>query len=70
MTMAAPANDPTLAYYEDQAEGFFAETVEVATAPLYARFLAVFRPAGRSLMRAVGRRVMRPVEFQRFQEVD
>ncbi|HSO82705.1 class I SAM-dependent methyltransferase [Thiocapsa sp.] len=46
MTRATPANDPTLAYYEDQAETFFAETVAVDMAPLYARFLARVPPGG------------------------
>jgi SAM-dependent methyltransferase len=35
-----PTDDPTLAYYEEQAQAFFAETVDVDMAPLYARFLA------------------------------
>lgn len=35
-----PVDDPTLAYYEDQAEAFFTETVAVDMAPLYGRFLA------------------------------
>jgi SAM-dependent methyltransferase len=37
-------DDPTLAYYEDQAEAFFTETVTVDMAPLYARFLAHLPP--------------------------
>jgi SAM-dependent methyltransferase len=37
--MDKPLKDATIAYYEDQAETFFAETVEVDMAPLYARFL-------------------------------
>jgi SAM-dependent methyltransferase len=39
-------DDPTLAYYEDQATAFFAETVTVDMAPLYARFLAHLPPGG------------------------
>jgi SAM-dependent methyltransferase len=39
-------DDPTLAYYEDQAAAFFAETVTVDMAPLYARFLAHLPPGG------------------------
>jgi SAM-dependent methyltransferase len=42
-------DDPTLAYYEDQAETFFAETVDVDMAPLYARFLARVPPGGHIL---------------------
>ena len=42
-------DDPTLAYYEDQAEAFFAETVAVDMAPLYARFLARVPPGGQIL---------------------
>ncbi|NCA72205.1 MAG: class I SAM-dependent methyltransferase [Sphingobacteriia bacterium] len=49
MTTATPTDDPTLAYYEDQAETFFAETVEVDMAPLYARFLAHVPPGGHIL---------------------
>jgi SAM-dependent methyltransferase len=49
MTTATPADDPTLAYYENQAETFFAETVEVDMAPLYARFLARVPPGGQIL---------------------
>jgi SAM-dependent methyltransferase len=46
---AMSADDPTLAYYEDQAETFFAETVDVDMAPLYARFLARVSPGGHIL---------------------
>jgi SAM-dependent methyltransferase len=46
-----PPPDPTLAYYEDQAEAFFAETVDVDMAPLYARFLARI-PAGGHILDA------------------
>ena len=49
MTTAPPTDDPTLAYYEDQAESFFAETVAVDMAPLYARFLARVTPGGHIL---------------------
>ncbi|RKT38056.1 class I SAM-dependent methyltransferase [Thiocapsa rosea] len=42
-------DDPTLAYYEDQAKSFFAETVDVDMAPLYARFLARVTPGGHIL---------------------
>ncbi|SDX65507.1 class I SAM-dependent methyltransferase [Thiocapsa roseopersicina] len=49
MTTATPMDDPTLAYYEDQAETFFAETVDVDMAPLYARLLAHIPPGGRIL---------------------
>ncbi len=49
MTTATPKDDPTLAYYEDQAEIFFAETVDVDMAPLYARFLARVPPGGHLL---------------------
>nr|WP_093192615.1 class I SAM-dependent methyltransferase [Thiocapsa sp. KS1] len=42
-------DDPTLAYYENQAETFFAETVAVDMAPLYARFLARVPPGGHIL---------------------
>ncbi|NCA72456.1 MAG: class I SAM-dependent methyltransferase [Sphingobacteriia bacterium] len=42
-------DDPTLAYYEDQAETFFAETIDVDMAPLYARFLARVPPGGHLL---------------------
>ena len=49
MTTAAPTDDPTLAYYEDRAETFFAETVEVDMAPLYARFLAHIPSGGQIL---------------------
>ncbi|MFB1487715.1 MULTISPECIES: hypothetical protein [unclassified Thiocapsa] len=35
---AKSADDPTLAYYEDQAETFFAETVDVNMAPLNSPF--------------------------------
>jgi SAM-dependent methyltransferase len=41
-----PTDDPNLAYYEDQAQSFFAETVAVDMAPLYARFLAHLPPGG------------------------
>lgn len=41
-----PTDDPTLAYYENQAESFFAETVEVDMGPLYARFFAHVSPRG------------------------
>ncbi|NCA71921.1 MAG: class I SAM-dependent methyltransferase [Sphingobacteriia bacterium] len=44
-----PGDDPTLAYYEDHAQSFFAETVEVDMAPLYARFLARVPPGGQIL---------------------
>ncbi len=44
-----PTDDPTLAYYEEQAETFFAETVAVDMAPLYARFLARVPPGGHIL---------------------
>jgi SAM-dependent methyltransferase len=44
-----PGDDPTLAYYEEQAETFFAETVDVDMAPLYARFLARVTPGGHIL---------------------
>ncbi len=44
-----PGDDPTLAYYEEQAETFFAETVDVDMAPLYARFLARVSPGGHIL---------------------
>jgi hypothetical protein len=39
----------SIAYYEDQAEPFFAETVDVDMALLYARFLDHIPPDGRSL---------------------
>ncbi|MFB1494647.1 MULTISPECIES: class I SAM-dependent methyltransferase [unclassified Thiocapsa] len=39
----------SIAYYEDQAETFFAETVDVDMAPLYARFLARVPPGGHLL---------------------
>ncbi|WP_373507595.1 class I SAM-dependent methyltransferase [Thiocapsa sp.] len=42
-------DDPTLAYYEDQAQAFFAGTVDVDMAPLYDRFLARVPPGGRIL---------------------
>ncbi|MFB1487712.1 MULTISPECIES: class I SAM-dependent methyltransferase [unclassified Thiocapsa] len=41
----------SIAYYEDQAETFFAETVDVDMAPLYARFLAHI-PAGGHILDA------------------
>ncbi len=44
-----PTDDPTLAYYEEKAETFFAETVDVDMAPLYARFLARVPPGGHIL---------------------
>jgi SAM-dependent methyltransferase len=46
-----PTDDPNLAYYEDQAAAFFAETVTVDMAPLYARFLAHL-PLGGSILDA------------------
>jgi SAM-dependent methyltransferase len=49
MTTATPMDDPTLAYYDDQAETFFVETVDVDMAPLYARFLARVPPGGHIL---------------------
>ncbi len=39
----------SIAYYEDQAETFFAETVTIDMAPLYARFLARVPPGGHIL---------------------
>jgi hypothetical protein len=45
MTPTSP-DDPTLAYYEDQAQAFFAETVPVDMASLYARMdKQIFSPA-------------------------
>jgi SAM-dependent methyltransferase len=44
-----PTDDPNLAYYEDQAQSVFAETVAVDMAPLYARFLAYVPPGGHIL---------------------
>jgi SAM-dependent methyltransferase len=44
-----PTDDPNLAYYEDQAQSFFAETVAVDMAPLYARFLALIPSGGHIL---------------------
>lgn len=44
-------DDPTLAYYEDQAAAFFAETVTVDMAPLYGRFLDQV-PAGGHILDA------------------
>ena len=44
-----PPLDPTLAYYENQAETYFAETVRVDMAPLYAWFLAHVPPGGHIL---------------------
>ena len=42
-------DDPTLAYYEEQAQAFFAETVAVDMTPLYDRFLARVPPGGHIL---------------------
>ncbi|NCA72755.1 MAG: class I SAM-dependent methyltransferase [Sphingobacteriia bacterium] len=44
-----PTDDPTLAYYEEQAETFCAETVAVDMAPLYARFLGHVASGGHIL---------------------
>ena len=49
MTTDRTLKDATIAYYEDQAETFFAETVAVDMAPLYARFLAHVPPGGHIL---------------------
>lgn len=49
-----PTDDPTLAYYEDQAESFFAETVDVDMAPLYARFLPHAQSGAHSLETGFG----------------
>jgi SAM-dependent methyltransferase len=49
MTTATPMDDPTRAYYEDRAETFFAETVDVDMAPLYDRFLARVPSGGQIL---------------------
>jgi SAM-dependent methyltransferase len=48
MTFTPPV-DPTLAYYENQAKTFFAETVDVDMAPLYTQFLAHIPPGGHIL---------------------
>ena len=42
-------DDPTLAYYEDQAAAFCAETVTVDMAPLHDRFLAHLPPGAQLL---------------------
>jgi SAM-dependent methyltransferase len=44
-----PPPDPTVAYYENRAETYFAETVAVDMAPLYARYLAYVPPGGHIL---------------------
>ena len=49
LPMDKPLKDATIAYYENQAETFFAETVDVDMAPLYARFLARVPTGGRIL---------------------
>ncbi|NCA72135.1 MAG: class I SAM-dependent methyltransferase, partial [Sphingobacteriia bacterium] len=49
MTASTPPDDPTLAYYEDQAGAFFAGTVGVDMTPLYARFLALVPPGAHLL---------------------
>ena len=42
-------NDDTTAYYTENAQAFFADTVAVAMAPLYARFLPHIPPGGHIL---------------------
>lgn len=47
--MTSLRHDPSIAYYEDQAQVFFDETVAVDMAPLHARFLAGIPPGGHLL---------------------
>lgn len=47
--MKDSSDDASIAYYEDQAEAFFTETVTVDMAPLHARFLAHVLPGGNIL---------------------
>ncbi len=44
-----PMDDPTLAYYENQAQTFFDETVAIDMSSLYERFLAHVPPGGHIL---------------------